>query len=80
MEHGVQLSCVNGLVIVLLKVYSVMFTDNNVLIDLSYSWLGERCSSVVRAFAHGAMGRRINPSWGEPFELFLVPASAPRLV
>ena len=22
-----------------------------------------RCSSVVRAFAHGAMGRRIDPSW-----------------
>ena len=36
--------------------------------------------SVVRAFAHGAMGRRIDPSWGEPIELFLVPASAPRLV
>ena len=38
---------------------------------------GARCSSVVRAFAHGAMGRRIDPSWGEPIELFLVPASAP---
>ena len=38
------------------------------------------CSSVVRAFARGAMGRRIDPSWGEPIELFLVPASAPRLV
>ena len=35
---------------------------------------------VVRAFAHGAMGRRIDPSWGGPIELFLVPASAPRLV
>ena len=23
---------------------------------------GPRCSSVVRAFAHGAMGRRIDPS------------------
>ena len=34
-----------------------------------------RCSSVVRAF-----GRRIDPSWGGPIELFLVPASAPRLV
>ena len=34
-------------------------------------------SSVVRAFAHGAMGRRIDPSWGEPTGLFLVPASAP---
>ena len=41
---------------------------------------GARCSSVVRAFAHGAMGRWIDPSWGGPIELFLVPASAPRLV
>ena len=41
---------------------------------------GARCSSVVRAFAHGAMGRRIDHSWVEPIELFLVPASAPRLV
>ena len=22
-----------------------------------------RCSSMVRAFAHGAMGRQIDPSW-----------------
>ena len=44
-------------------------------------WLqGARSSSVVRAFAHGAMGRRIDPSWGGPIELFLVPASAPWLV
>ena len=41
--------------------------------------VGARCNSVVRAFAHGAMGRRIAPSWGGPIELFLVPASAPRL-
>ena len=46
----------------------------------TYTGPGARCSSVVRAFAHGAMGRRIDPSWGEPIELFLVPASAPRLV
>ena len=32
---------------------------------------GARCSSVVRAFTHGVMGRRIDPSWGEPIELFL---------
>ena len=32
---------------------------------------------MVRAFAHGAMGHRIDPSWGGPIELFLVPASAP---
>ena len=41
---------------------------------------GARCSSVVRAFAYGAMGRRINPLWGGPIELFLVPGSAPQLV
>ena len=38
---------------------------------------GARCSSMVRAFAHGVMGHRIDPSWGGPIELFLVPASAP---
>ena len=27
---------------------------------------GARCSSMVRAFAHGAMGRQIDPSWGGP--------------
>ena len=27
-------------------------------------------SSVVRAFAHGAMGRRIDPSWGGPLSYF----------
>ena len=37
-------------------------------------------SSVVRAFDHGVMGCRIDPSWGGPIELFLVPASAPQLV
>ena len=37
-------------------------------------------SSVLRAFAHGAMGRQIDPSWGGLIELFHVPASAPRLV
>ena len=35
---------------------------------------------MVRAFAHGAIGRRIDPSWGGPIELFLVTASGPRLV
>ena len=34
---------------------------------------------MVRAFAHGAMGRQIDPSWGGPIELFLIPASAPQL-
>ena len=35
---------------------------------------------MVRAFTYGAMGRQIDPSWGEPIELVLVPASAPQLV
>ena len=35
---------------------------------------------MVRAFAHGAMGRRIDPSWDGPIEVFLVPANTPRLV
>ena len=42
--------------------------------------MGARCSSMVTAFAHGAIGCRIEPSWGGPIELFLIPASAPRLV
>ena len=32
---------------------------------------------MVRAFAHGAMGRQIDPSSGGSIEIFLVPASAP---
>ena len=36
--------------------------------------MGARCSSVVRAFAHDSMGRRIDPSWGGTIELFLVSA------
>ena len=35
---------------------------------------------MVRAFADGAIGRRIDPLWGGPIELFLVIASVPRLV
>ena len=35
---------------------------------------------MVRAFAHGAMGRLIDPAWGGPIELFPIPASAPRQV
>ena len=31
---------------------------------------------MVRAFAHGAMGRQIDP-YGGPIELFLIPTSAP---
>ena len=48
------------------------------LSEAFYSMSEER--DVVRVFAHGAMGHRIDPSWGGPIELFLIPASAPRLV
>ena len=50
------------------------------LSSFSVSEEGARYSSVVKAFAHGAMGHRIDPSRSGPIELFLVPASAPRLV
>ena len=55
------------------------YTDFKQGINLCMS-AGARCSSVVRTFTHGAIGRRINPSWGGPIELFLIPASAPQLV
>ena len=35
---------------------------------------------MVRAFANGVMGRRIDPSWGGPIELFLVQAMSPPLL
>ena len=35
---------------------------------------------MARAFAHDAMGRQIDPSWGGSIDIFLVPAIAPRLV
>ena len=56
----------------------IVCPDYDALVLLKHH--GARCSSVVRAFAHGAMGHRIDPSWGGPTVLFLVPASAPRLV
>ena len=31
--------------------------------NVSRSNQGVRCSSVVRALSHGAMGRPIDPSW-----------------
>ena len=61
--------------------YNICLSKTELKVQSMLSSLnGARCSSVVREFAHGAMGRRIDPSWGGPIELFLVPASAPRLV
>ena len=80
----------NGIILRDLKLRKFVFKDPARCILLSAIWAhsykcfyifgGARCSSVVRAFAHGAMGRRIDPSWGGLVELFLVPASAPRLM
>ena len=39
-----------------------------------------QCFKQPSSIARSEMGRRIDPSWGEPIELFLVPARAPRLV
>ena len=44
-----------------------LLSDQQLFIAIAHFHLiclrGARCSSVVRAFAHGAMGHRINPSW-----------------
>ena len=60
--------------------YLVAIHSLTIYLQMPFQFRGARCSSVVRAFAHGAMGRRIDPSWGGPIELFLVPASASQLV
>ena len=63
--------------------YSIVWVKKTHKISFTFAFRKTseaRCSSVVRAFAHGAMGHRIDPSWSGPTELFLVPAIAPRLV
>ena len=52
---------------------NVFFFLKCIYVSIYFQVSGARCSSVVRVFAHGAMGRRIDPSWGGPIELFLVP-------
>ena len=56
-----------------------MYVSTSVCMYVSFVE-GARCSSVVRAFGYVAKGRWIHPLWGGPIELFLVPASIPRLV
>ena len=63
-----------------MRIGHVLVADNWHQQSLRLELKGARCSSVVKAFAHGAMGRQIDPSLGGPIELFLVPASTPRLV
>ena len=37
-------------------------------------WVGAKCSSMVRAFAHGGMDHRINPSWWTHWAISVVNA------
>ena len=53
------------------NMYCMMFKIFS-LKNMNLYRLGERCSSVVRALAHGAMGRQIDTSWSGPIELFLI--------
>ena len=46
-------------------------------LNLRFLAIIQACSSVVRAFTHGVMGRWIDPSRVGHTELFLVLASAP---
>ena len=46
----------------LLLIEFPLFEWSFTICQTPYNW-GARCSFVVRAFAHGAMGRRIGPSW-----------------
>ena len=60
--------------------FSIQFNDGRVRV---YRRPGERFADVNDRQRHrfgggSVMGRRIDPSWGGPIELFLVPASAPR--
>ena len=50
--------------------------DHSMLFLMKLMGKGARCSSVVRTFAYGAIGRQIDPSWGGPIEPFLIRASA----
>ena len=38
-------------------------TRQSIVVECIHEIRGAKCSSVVRAFAHGAMDRRIDPSW-----------------
>ena len=66
------------MVVLRVETFPYWITRETCLCPTNYG--GARCSSVVRAFAHGAVGHWIDPSRSGPIELFLVPGRAPRLV
>ena len=57
----------------------VSISDSCMIWGLCFLPIGARCSSVARPLANGAMCRGWS-LYGGPIELFIVPASAPRLV
>ena len=61
------------------SIHSLLHSFNDTLntLFLTLHCRGYMISKKPRPFAHGAMGCQIDPSWGGPIELFLVPASAP---
>ena len=59
--------------IVTFTVVTVIVANTIIITILHYSIIGAGRSSRGGAFAHGAIGRGIDPSWGRPIELFLVP-------
>ena len=63
------------------KITPEAVSDGNLDFCLSLAYISPLpVNDLFLTLAHGGMGRRIDPSWGGPIELFLVPASAPRLV
>ena len=59
--------CMSGVDVYLLEyllgLSAMWLVTESILLGELFGYVGARCSSVVRAFAHGAMGRRIDPSW-----------------
>ena len=59
------------------RVISIFFALNHTKWISRHLFEASHGKGVVRAFVHGAMDRRIDPSWGGLIELCLVQASAP---
>ena len=69
-SNGISLISAQNKLLLSVKLVYDLVLDHKQFLEVKRA----RCSSVVRAFAHGVMGRRIDPSWGGPIELFLIPA------
>ena len=64
-----------------LDLTTIVATCNIILVLLLKFYRYRKISNIHPSrLREVTMGRRIDPSWGGPIELFLVPVSAPRLV